>query len=64
MKSHSHKFLELVADSLLEIVFVGHPIKLQVPAYKTCKYKPSAELTEVFEVEVWITGRFINRGYK
>lgn len=63
VEPHAYKFLGLVADSRLEIAFVGHPIGFQAPSHKMYKYEPSALLTVVFEVEVRILRRFIHPGY-
>jgi hypothetical protein len=63
VESHSQKCLGLLADSRLEIAFVGHPTGFQAPSYKVCKYEPSPGLSVVFEVEVRTITRFINPGY-
>jgi len=59
LEPYNYKFCNLVAESWLEIAFVGRPRKIKVPNYKICKYEHLEGLAVVFEVETRLIQRYI-----
>ena len=58
---HNKKFRNLIAESRLEIAFVGRPKRFKVPSYKIYKYEHSEGLAVMFEVETRLIKRHIPR---
>ena len=59
LEPYNYKFCNLVAESRLEIAFVGRPKKFKVPNYKIYKYEHLEGLAVVFEVETRLIQRYI-----
>ena len=55
----NHNFRNLIAESRLEIAFVGRPKGFKVPSNKIYKYEHSEGLAVVFEVETRLIKRHI-----
>ena len=56
---HNHKFRNFIAESRLEIAFVGRPKGFKAPSCKIYKYEHAEGLTVVFEVETRLIKRHI-----
>jgi hypothetical protein len=59
IEPHNHKFLNLIAESRLEIAFAGRPKGFKVPNYKVYRYEHAEGLFVVFEVETRLIKRYI-----